>query len=112
MHLFSSTATFSLSSPLNYTTIYLTHMNATAFYHEDIVGKILYDGDIAIPPGISESPRLPVEWNFDSVGYEVIKKSLGGTLKLSTRAKVGVRIGKFEERLSVEFRGIGAKVRV
>jgi len=93
-------------------TIYMTYMNATAFYKNHTVDKILYYDDIPIPPGMSESPRLPVEWSLNSIGYEAVRKALGGTLKLGTRADVSVRIGEFEEDIWVQFNGIGAKVRV
>lgn len=46
------------------------------------------------------------------MGYEAIKRALGGTLKLSTKATVGCRIGQFEETIWFEGHGIGAKVRI
>ena len=112
MHLISSTANFVLESPLSHTTIHLTHINATAFYHEDAVGKILYDGDLVVPPGDSETPKLPVDWSLDSVGYEAIKNALGGTLRLKAFAYVGVRIGEYQDRIWYRGKSIGAKVRI
>lgn len=112
MHLISSTATFVLASPLTHTTVDITHINATAYYHEDSVGVILYDGDIQVPPGESETPKLPVDWSLGSVGYDAIKNALGGTLKLKAFAHVGVRIGRFQERIWYQGRGIGANVRL
>ncbi|KAA8619596.1 hypothetical protein PtrSN002B_009462 [Pyrenophora tritici-repentis] len=112
MHLISSTAVFTLASPFRSTTLYITDMNATAYYEGHIAGKILYDLPFAVPPGLSESPRLPVDWSFGSLGYEAIKRALGGQLKLSAFANVGVRIGEWRE--SVWFKGgkIGANVRL
>jgi len=112
MHLISSTAQFTLLSPLKKSTIYITHINATAYYKDDDAGHINYDGSFAVPPGVSVSPRLPVEWSLGSVGFEAVRKALGGELKLSARAGVGVRVGRWEER--VWFRGgaIGANVRL
>lgn len=112
MHLISSTATFTLNSPFSRTTLFITHMNATAFYEDHPAGVILYDLPFAVPPGLSESPRIPVQWSFDSIGYGAIRKALGGQLKLSAFAQVGIRIGEWNER--VWFRGgkIGANVRL
>lgn len=112
MHLFSSTANFVLLSPLSKNTLYITKINATAFYKEDDVGKIEYDLPFAVPPGASTTPRLPVDWSLGSVGYEALRKAIGGELKLSARAEVGIRIGRYD--VSVWFRGsgIGAKVRL
>jgi hypothetical protein len=112
MHLFSSTAEFTLLSPLAKTVIYMTYINATAYYKEDSVGSIFYDLPFAIPPGLSVSPRLPVDWSLGSVGYEAVQKALGGTLKLQAIANVGIRIGKWEEKIWYRGGGIGAHVRL
>ncbi|KAF2471513.1 uncharacterized protein BDR25DRAFT_393166 [Lindgomyces ingoldianus] len=112
MHLISSTAVFTLASPLSTTTLYITNLNATAFYDGNPSGKILYELPFAVPPGLSMTPRLPVDWSLGSVGYEAIKKALGGTLKLSAYADVSVRIGRWNQ--DIWFRGgaIGANVRL
>ena len=112
MHLISSTAIFTLSSPFSSTIMYITSLNATAFYDGHPSGKILYDLPFAVPPGLSETPRLPVDWSLGSVGYEAIRKALGGQLKLSAFAHVGIRIGQWRE--TIWFRGgkIGANVRL
>ncbi|KAI9723472.1 MAG: hypothetical protein M1828_004202 [Chrysothrix sp. TS-e1954] len=99
MHLVTSTATFVLVSPLEHTTLYLTHVNATAFYHGDAVGTIDYDEPLEVPPGSTETPRLPVEWSLSSVGYDAVKQALGGMLKLSAKANVSVRIGEYEDKI-------------
>lgn len=112
MHLFTSTATFTLVSPFDETTMYITHMDATAFYnHTHLVGTILYDLPFAIPPGIAETPRLPVDWSLDSIGYDAVRSALGGRLKLDTNATVGVRIGQYTDTMWFIGRGIGARVR-
>ncbi|KAI9829007.1 MAG: hypothetical protein M1832_000030 [Thelocarpon impressellum] len=113
MHLFSSTATFTLLSPLTRTTLFITYINATALYnHTDPVGTITYDLPFAVAPIRAHTPRLPVDWSLDSVGYDAVRSALGGRLKLDARAVVGVKVAKFEERLWYIGHGIGAKVRV
>lgn len=111
MHLLTSTVTFIFRSPLPETTMYITHMDATAYYkHVEPIGTIQYDLPFPVPPGISETPRLPVHWSLESVGYDAIKAALGGDLKLDTKAFVGLRIDKFEETVWFVGRGIGSKV--
>lgn len=118
MHLLSSTATFRLASPLPRTTLYITDINATAYHHsaergtDDCVGTIAYHLPFAVPPGVSESPRLPVAWSLSSVGYDAVRQALGGRLTLAARATVGVRVGSFEETVWFVGRGIGASVRL
>ncbi|KFX99230.1 hypothetical protein V490_01891 [Pseudogymnoascus sp. VKM F-3557] len=112
-HIFSSSASFTIFSPLNNTAIFIETVNATAFYnHTESVGTIVYDLPLEIPPGLSETPKLPVEWDPESVGYDRIREALGGGLKLSAKADVGVRLGKWKEKLWFEGEGIGAKVRL
>ncbi|KAF1921790.1 hypothetical protein BDU57DRAFT_489898 [Ampelomyces quisqualis] len=112
MHLISSTATFTLNSPFHSTTMFITHLNATAYYKDDPAGQILYDLPFAVPPGLSESPRIPVHWTLGGIGYDAVRNALGGHLKLAAFAHVGFRIGEWHER--IWFRGgqIGANIRL
>ncbi|MCJ1475236.1 hypothetical protein MMC13_003898 [Lambiella insularis] len=111
MHLLTSTASFTLLSPLRHSTLFVTHINATAYYnHTDPVGEIFYELPFAVPPGATTSPRLPVEWSVGGVGYEAVKQALGGTLKLDAKATVGVRLGLWEETVWFTGGGIGAHI--
>ncbi|KFY91493.1 hypothetical protein V498_05431 [Pseudogymnoascus sp. VKM F-4517 (FW-2822)] len=112
-HILSSSASFTIFSPLKDTPIFIETINATAFYnHTEPVGTIVYDLPLEIPPGLSETTKLPVEWDPESIGYDRIREALGGGLKLSAKAEVGVRLGKWKEKLWFEGEGIGAKVRL
>jgi hypothetical protein len=112
-HLFSSTATFTLLSPLQYSTIYIENINATAFYnHSEPVGHIDYDLPFKVPPGSSQTPRLPVAWSLDSIGYEKLQKALGGVLKLDAVGTVVIRLGQWTEMVWYVGSGIGASVRL
>ena len=112
MHLFSSTAVFTLVSPLTTTVLYITSINATAFYKTDSVGTIIYDLPIAVEPGESDTPKLPVDWSLGSVGYDAVRKALGGTLRLRAEAEIGVRIGEWQQSIWYRGRGIGAHIRL
>lgn len=110
-HIFSSTATFMLASPLHHNVIYLERVNATAFYnHTEPVGQIVSNDSFAAPPGLSETPGLPVDWSPSHVGYDKLKKALGGSLKLDAIANVTIRVDNWCEDLVYEGQGIGAKV--
>jgi hypothetical protein len=112
-HVLSSTATFTLVSPLQHNTLYIDSVNATALYnHTEPIGRIEYDLPFAAPPGATRTPKLPVQWSLDSVGYEKLRKALGGELKLDARAVVGVRIGQWTETVWYWGKGIGASVRL
>jgi hypothetical protein len=115
MHIFTSTATFTLLSPLKHTVIYIEKINATALYKGEDVGNIEYDLPFAVPPVDAEgrgvtSPRLPVDWSLGSVGYDAVKNAIGGTLRLSTFAHVSVKIGHFRETIWFHGKSIGAHI--
>jgi hypothetical protein len=110
-HLLSSTAQFTLISPLQHNTIYIETINATAYYnHTEPVGRMEYDLPFQVPPGDSQTPKLPVDWSVGSVGYESLKKALGGTLKLDGRGTFGVRLGQWTETIWYIGTGIGATI--
>lgn len=110
-HFFSSTATFTLVSPLHYNTLYVDSINATALYnHTEPVGTILHQLPFQAPPGRSKTPRLPVDWSVGSVGYDAVRKALGGKLKLDAHATVDIRLGNWKESLWYIGKGIGARV--
>lgn len=117
MHLFTSTADFTLLSPLQRTTLTVTDLDATAYYKGDEVARIQYDLPFDVPPvgrdgrGV-KSPRLPVDWSPGSVGYDAVRQALGGSLRMEALAWVGVRVGAFEERVWFRGRGIGARIRL
>lgn len=112
-HMFSSTATFTLVSPFRRNILFIDHINATAFYnHTESIGKMKTGYPFAVPPGTSKTPKLPVDWSLDSVGYETVRKALGGTLKLDAAAVVGVRLGAWTESVRFVGNGIGASVRL
>lgn len=112
-HLLSSSATFTLASPLQYNIVYIDYINATAFYnHTESIGRIIYDLPIAAKPGLSQTPKLPVDWSLDSVGYDKIRNALGGKLKLDASATVSLRIGNWRETVWYVGEGIGASVRL
>lgn len=110
-HLLSSTATFTLASPLESNTVYLEHINATAFYnHTEPVGQIVNERAFPVTPGLSETPRLPVDWSLSSIGYSKLKDALGGNLKLDAVAYVTIRIGNWVEKVRYTGHGLGASI--
>jgi hypothetical protein len=112
-HLFSSTATFLLASPLKQKTVYLGQIDATAYYnHTEPVGHIWHREAFPATPGLSQTPRLPVSWSTGHVGYDKLREALGGTLKLDAIANLTLSIGEWSENIRYEGHGIGASVRL
>lgn len=65
-----------------------------------------------MPPGISRSPRLPVDLDMGGVGYDALRKALGQSLEMDAVAKVGVLIGNYTDVILYRSKGIAAKVRI
>ncbi|KAH2801439.1 hypothetical protein KXW19_001114 [Aspergillus fumigatus] len=112
LHLWSSTAEFTLFSPLPRTLIDIMSVQAHAYYaeHEE-VGSINYSVPFQVPPGVSKTPRLPVEMNPDGIGYDALKRALGGSLELDAMATVGVRVGHYTATIDYHSKGIRANVK-
>lgn len=112
-HVISSTASFTLLSPFRHSTILIRDLNASAFYNHTLpIGQIITDTPFQIPPGTSKSPRLPVDWRLDSVGYRAVTDAIGGRLKLDAKAQVGIQIGRWKEQVWYEGQGLGASIRL
>ncbi|PMB73319.1 hypothetical protein BM221_000740 [Beauveria bassiana] len=112
-HLLTSSASFVLASPLRQNTIHIQHITATAFYnHTEPIARIEHSEEFDVPPGLSETPRLDVQWSLESVGYGKLREALGGSLRLDALAQITMRIGQWIETVQYQGRGIGAKVRL
>ncbi|GIC91202.1 uncharacterized protein Aud_007644 [Aspergillus udagawae] len=113
LHLWSSTAEFTLFSPLPKTLIDIISVQANAYYlgHEE-VGSINYSVPFQVPPGVSKTPRMTVEMNPDGIGYDALKRALGGSLELDAMATVGVRVGHYTTTIDYHSKGIRANVKI
>ena len=87
-------------------------MNATAFYEDEPIGYINYREPFDVPPGLSQTPRLPVELVLGGAAYDALRSALGQSLKLDTVAEVGVRIQNYVEAVIYRGYGIGVKVKL
>ncbi|KAL2852840.1 hypothetical protein BJY01DRAFT_232489 [Aspergillus pseudoustus] len=113
LHLLSSTAEFTLFSPLTNTTIEVTSVEAQAFHnHDEEVGTINYYDPFSVPPGISHSPWLPVDLKLGGIGYGDLRRAVGGTLDLDTVAKIGVGVENYKDIIDYHGKGIKAKVKL
>ena len=72
---------------------------------------MLYDLPFKVPPGASTTPRLPVDWTLDGVGFDAVKKALNRELKLDAMAYVGIKVGNWEENIWFQGKGVGARIR-
>ncbi|GJJ69934.1 hypothetical protein EMPS_02283 [Entomortierella parvispora] len=126
MYLLSSTLVLELKNPLD-TEITVLYVNGTASYKDERLGHILVDfeHDIASPKpilipandhqdensGYVKTPRLPVAFDISSVGYEALKKALGGSLEVDVICHIKTRVGNMEMWVDFVKDGVQAEVR-
>lgn len=130
MNILSSTAVMSLRNPLEGVTLAITKINASATYEIYEIGRLIADfedagegwkGPLVLPPPVCdqldgckgvvvESEKIPVMTK--KLGYDAIKKALGGSIEVSVESEVGVMIDKFAlQNLQYRQSNITAKVR-
>lgn len=130
MNILSSTVIMSLRNPFQDISMSIQKINATASYEIYEIGKVIADfedlgegwkGPMLLPPPtcdelgkckgiVVESEKIPVITK--KLGYEAIKKALGGSIEVSVDSQVGVMIDQFElKNLLYRQSNITAKVR-
>jgi hypothetical protein len=114
IHLLSRTAQFELFNPISNMGITLNSLGANATYDGEIIGTITEpDFDFPVLPGnegYTMTDKVPVE--VGSVGYDVIRRALGGELMVDAVADVVATIGKWRGRIRYYGQGLGASVRL
>ena len=114
VHLLSRTAQFELFNPLSNSGIVIASLYANATYNDEIIGSILEpDFNFPVLPGnagYTTTDKIPLE--VGSVGYDVIRRALGGELVVDAVADVVVHIGKWKGRIRYHGNGVGASIRL
>ncbi|KAF9407317.1 hypothetical protein BGZ94_002753 [Podila epigama] len=126
MYLLSSSLVLELQNPLD-TVITVLYINGTASYKNETLGHILVDfeKDIAAPKpivipandhqnetsGYAKTPRLPVMFDLSSVGYEALRKALGGSLDVDVLCHIKARVGAMVMWVDFIKDGVNANVR-
>jgi hypothetical protein len=83
-------------------------------YNDEIVGTITeptYNFEV-LPgrEGYTMTDKVPVE--VGSVGYDVIRRALGGELIIDAVADIVATVGKWRGRIRYDGKGVGANVRL
>lgn len=130
MNILSSTAIMSLRNPFQNIQMSITNINASATYEIYEIGRMTanfedigggWKGPLQLPPPVCdhtdgckgvvvESEKIPVMTK--KLGYDAIKKALGGSIEVSVDSQVGVMIDQFVLKdLQYRQSNITAKVR-
>ena len=114
IHILSRTAQFELFNPLSNIGIILNSLSANATYNDETVGTIT-EPTLNFPvlegrEGYTITDKIPVE--VGSVGYDVIRRALGGQLVVDAVADIVATIGNWRGRIRYNGEGVGANVRL
>lgn len=90
--------------------MWITSIHSTAYHNGSNIGTIDWEYPFAVKPGDNLTPRLPLDWN--TPGSDLIRDALGGGLKITALADIGMRIGQFRQDIWYEARDTGAHVRL
>jgi hypothetical protein len=114
IHILSSTAQFELFNPLSNKAVVINSLCANATYNGEILGTIIeptYNFEVlAGREGYTTTDKIPVE--IGSVGYDVVRRALGGKLVIDAVADVVATIGEWRGRVRYYGQGLGANVRL
>ncbi|KAF9112855.1 hypothetical protein BGX27_002688 [Mortierella sp. AM989] len=126
MYLLSHTLVLELQNPLD-TLITVLYINGTASYKNERLGHVLVDFEhdimspkpILIPAndhqnetsGYVKTPRLPVTFDLSSIGYEALKKALGGTLEIDVLCHIKAKVGSMITWVDFSRDGVSSNVR-
>jgi len=114
IHILSRTAQFELFNPLDNIEIILNSLLANATYEGELVGSInepmLNFPVLAGREGYTTTDKISVE--VGSVGYNIIRRALGGQLVVDALADVVATIGNWRGRIRYDGHGVGANVKL
>lgn len=140
MYIFSSTIILYLHNPLPNTTITILALNSTAKYKGHIVGNLEVDfeiddkwgGPLVLPAsnatqkmgdkgededdgpidGAIATPKLPFLYNVTSIGFETIKRALGGSIEVNVTSRCRLMVGEMRlEELIYVRKEVVARIR-
>ncbi|KAJ2710718.1 hypothetical protein H4R19_003612 [Coemansia spiralis] len=123
--IFSMTAEATVVNPVSGADIWLQSIDAVAYYRGHIpLGTLQYDftapdprqhgpplSGLLLPYGRAvTTPQLPIVANKTSIGWDVVRRAIGGTLDVDVLTNTRVRIG--QAQLNVTTMGKNAPIKV
>ncbi|KAJ2740512.1 hypothetical protein GGI20_005764 [Coemansia sp. BCRC 34301] len=119
-HIFGMSAEATVVSPVSGTDIWLQAIEAIGYYKGGVpLGTLQYnfissserDGFLLPFSRAVTTPRLPIVANETSIGWDVVRKAIGGTLGVDVYTNLQVLVGNAPLNLTIVGRGAPVKVR-
>ncbi|KAJ2704400.1 hypothetical protein FB645_003325 [Coemansia sp. IMI 203386] len=125
-HVFSLSAEATVANPVSGAGIWLQAIEAIGYHQGDIpLGTLSYnfmDGSSRRTPASSNgfllpynqsvtTPRLPITANETSIGWDVVRRAIGGTLDVDVFTNIQVLVGKAQFNITAMGKNAPVKIR-
>ncbi|KAJ2728229.1 hypothetical protein IW152_006032 [Coemansia sp. BCRC 34962] len=127
-HIFGISAEATVVNPVSGADIWLQSIEAISYYKGDIpLGTLQYNFTSDTPSSLASSnvskgflmpfnraattPRLPITANETSIGWDVVRRAIGGSLDIDVFTSLQVLVGNAPLNLTILGRGAPVKVR-
>ncbi|KAJ2850091.1 hypothetical protein IWW36_002145 [Coemansia brasiliensis] len=119
-HIFTMSVEATVINPVSGAGIWLQKIEAIGYYHEDIpLGTLEYDFTTKQSNGLRlpynqavTTPRLPIAANETSIGWDVLRRAIGGTLDVDVFTSIQMQIGNAPLNFTVLGKNAPVKVRL
>ncbi|KAJ2150994.1 hypothetical protein IWW43_003623 [Coemansia sp. RSA 1935] len=125
-HIFTMSAEATVVNPVSGASVWIQTIDAIGYYEDDIpLGVLEYDFTDKQPRRQGQSnglllpynqaittPRLPITANETSIGWDVVRRAIGGTLDVSVFTNIQMQVGNAPLNFTIMGRNAPVKIRL
>ncbi|KAJ2279432.1 hypothetical protein GGH14_002768 [Coemansia sp. RSA 370] len=125
-HIFTMSAEATVVNPVSGASVWIQTIDAIGYYEDDIpLGVLEYDFTDKQPSRQGQSnglllpynqaittPRLPITANETSIGWDVVRRAIGGTLDVSVFTNIQMQVGNAPLNFTIMGRNAPVKIRL
>ncbi|KAJ2586321.1 hypothetical protein IWW49_004085 [Coemansia sp. RSA 1797] len=125
-HIFTMSAEATVVNPVSGASVWIQTIDAIGYYENDIpLGVLEYDFTDKQPRRQGQSnglllpynqaittPRLPITANETSIGWDVVRRAIGGTLDVSVFTNIQMQVGNAPLNFMIMGRNAPVKIRL
>ncbi|CAI5760222.1 unnamed protein product [Candida verbasci] len=110
IHVFTSEIEIKVFNPINNSEIIIEIFSAQAKHEDIILGYLSHREILIIPPGISQTQRLPLKINSND-SMDILKRYLNNELDITIMAIMNLQLDKFDVSLLYNGKQLKCKIR-
>lgn len=112
LHILLSEIELKVYNPIENEPIDITIIEGKASHDGVTLGYVSGETHVTIPPGVSDTPGIPVTVARTGMGADILRKALNGELDVTTQALVKIGVGEFELTVLYEGAGMNTNIRL